>query len=98
MLGRVCRKGWVFTATRGLLLLVASGAYSPDGVQGFLVGMVSLVAMHRPSCSRACVIFPDQGSNPDCVACTGRQILNHWDTREVLTRRLRISNVKLSLS
>ena len=27
-------------------------------------------------------IFPDQILN--CVPCTGRQILNHWTTREVL--------------
>ena len=32
------------------------------------------------SCSSACGIFPDQGSNP--CPCIGRQILNHCATRE----------------
>ena len=39
---------------------------------------------HGPSCSAACGIFPDQGSNPG--PCIGRQILNHCATREVPSR------------
>ena len=35
----------------------------------------------RLSCPAACGIFPDQILN--CVPCTGKQILNHWTTREV---------------
>ena len=40
----------------------------------------SVVVAHGPSCSTACGIFPDQGSNP--CPCIGRQILNHCATRE----------------
>ena len=36
----------------------------------------SKVVALRLSCSGACEIFWDQG-------CIGRQILNHWSTREV---------------
>ena len=36
---------------------------------------------HGLSCSMACGIFPDQGSNP--CPCTGRRTLNHCATREV---------------
>ena len=36
--------------------------------------------MHRLSCSVACRIFPDQGSNP--CPLIGRRILNHCATRE----------------
>ena len=41
----------------------------------------SVVVAHGPSCSAACGILPDQGSNPR-VPCIGRQILNHCATRE----------------
>ena len=36
----------------------------------------SIVAVGGLSCSTACGIFPDQGSNP--VSCISRQILYHW--------------------
>ena len=39
--------------------------------------------MHVLSRSEACGIFPDQGLNR--VPCTGREILIHCTTREVLT-------------
>ena len=42
----------------------------------------SVVVAHWLSCSAACGVFPDQGSNP--CPCTDRQILNHCTTREVL--------------
>ena len=35
----------------------------------------SVVMAHELSCSEACGIFPDQGSN-SCVPCIGRRILN----------------------
>ena len=38
---------------------------------------------HGLSCSAACGIFPDQGSNP-CLPCIGRRILNHCAIREAL--------------
>ena len=41
------------------------------------------VVAHGLSCSKACGIFLDQGSNH--VSCTGRQILYHWTTREGLS-------------
>ena len=41
----------------------------------------SVVVVHGLGCSAACGIFPDQGLNW-CVSSTGRQILNHWTTRE----------------
>ena len=37
--------------------------------------------VHGLSCSSACGIFPDQGSNS--CPCIGRQILNHYAAREV---------------
>ena len=37
--------------------------------------------VHGLSCSVACGIFPEQGSNP--CPCMGRRILNHCATREV---------------
>ena len=40
----------------------------------------SVVVAHGLSCSVACGIFLDQGSNR--VSCIGRRILNHWTTRE----------------
>ena len=63
---------WVFIAVRGLSLVVASG-----GLHGLLIAVASLVAEYGLlgawasvvvaqglSCSAACGIFPDQGSNP----------------------------------
>ena len=44
---------------------------------------LSLVVGHGLSCLVACGIFPEQGSNH--VACIGRQILYHCNTREVPT-------------
>ena len=41
----------------------------------------SVVEAHGVSCPVACGIFLDRESNP--VPCIGRQILNHWTTREV---------------
>ena len=42
--------------------------------------------VHRLSCSVAYGIFPDLGLN--AFACTGRQILIHCTTREVLKQHL----------
>ena len=44
--------------------------------------LASVIAACGLSCSAACVIFLDQGSN---CPCTGRWILNHWTT-EVLNK------------
>ena len=49
---------WVFVAACGLSLVVASAGYSLLRCAG------SVVVAHGLSCSAACGIFPDQGSNP----------------------------------
>ena len=61
----------------GFSLIMESGVYSPVSVCRLLTAVASLVAelglqsmqasvvvVHRLSCSAACGIFPDQGSNP----------------------------------
>ena len=51
--------GLLFLAARGLLIAVASPVWST----GFRRAG-SVVVAHGLSCSAACGIFPDQGSNP----------------------------------
>ena len=79
---------------QGLSLVVASGGHSSSWCAGLSLSRPlllrstgsrctgSAVVAHGPSCSAACGIFPDQGSNP--FPCIGRQILNHCATREAL--------------
>ena len=67
---------WVFVSVRGLSLVVASGGHSSSRCAGLSLSRPlllwstgsrragSVVVAHRPSCSAACGIFPDQGSNP----------------------------------
>ena len=67
---------WVFVSVRGLSLVVASGGHSSSWravlslSRPLLLRSISskragsAVVAHRPSCSAACGIFPDQGSNP----------------------------------
>ena len=67
---------WVFVSVRGLSLVAASGGHSSSRCAGLsLSGPLllrstgfkragSVVVAHGPSCSMACGIFPDQGSNP----------------------------------
>ena len=62
---------WVFVSVRGLSLVVASGGHSSSRWAGLslsrpllLRSAGSVVMAHGPSCSAACGIFPDQGSNP----------------------------------
>ena len=67
---------WVFVSVRGLSLFEASGGHSSSRCAGLsLLGPLllqsrgsrrpgSAVVAHRPSCSAACGIPPDQGSNP----------------------------------
>ena len=67
---------WVFVSVRGLSLVVASGGHSSLRCAGFSLSWPlllrstgsrragSVVVAHGPSCSVACGIFPDQGSNP----------------------------------
>ena len=56
---------------RGLSLVAASGGYSSSRCAGLslswpllLWSAGSVVVAHGPSCSAACGIFPDHGSNP----------------------------------
>ena len=65
----------------GLLIVVASLGFSLDLVT--LGAKASAVSAHGLSCTTACRIFLDQGSN--WCPCIARQILNHWTTREALS-------------
>ena len=67
---------WVFVSVRGLTLVVVSGGHSSSRCMGLSLlwplllrstgsrHAGSVVVAHGPSCSAACGIFPDQGSNP----------------------------------
>ena len=67
---------WVFVSVRGLSLVMASGGHSSSRCAGLSLSRPlllrstgsrragSVVVAHEPSCSAACGIFPDQGSNP----------------------------------
>ena len=67
---------WVFVSVRGLPLVAASGGHSSSRCAGLSLSRPpllrstgsrragSVVVAHGPSCSAACGIFPDQGSNP----------------------------------
>ena len=67
---------WVFISERGLSLVAASGGHSSSRCAGLSLSHPlllrstssrragSVVVAHGLSCSAACGIFPDQGSNP----------------------------------
>ena len=67
---------WVFVSVRGLSLVAASGGHSSSRCTGLSPSRPlllrstgsrragSVAVAHGPSCSAACGIFPDQGSNP----------------------------------
>ena len=67
---------WVFVSARGLSLVAASGGHSSSRCAGLSLSRPlllrstssrhagSVVVAHGPSCSAACGILPDQGSNP----------------------------------
>ena len=66
---------WVFVSVRGLSLAAASGGHSSSRCAGLSLSQPlllwstgsrragSVVVAHGPSCSTACGILPDQGSN-----------------------------------
>ena len=66
---------WVFVSVQGLSLVAASGGHSSSRCAGLSLSWPllfrstgsrragSVVVAHGPSCSAACGIFPDQGSN-----------------------------------
>ena len=67
---------WVFVSVRGLSPVAASGGHSSSRCAGLSLSRPlllwstgfrhagSVIVAHGPSCSVACGIFPDQGSNP----------------------------------
>ena len=67
---------WVFVSVRGLSLVVASGGHSSSRCTGLSLSRplllrstgfrraCSVIVAHGTSCSTACGILPDQGSNP----------------------------------
>ena len=67
---------WVFVYVRGLSVVAASGGHSSSRCAGLSLSWPLLLrstgsrcegsvnVAHGPSCSAACGIFPDQGSNP----------------------------------
>ena len=67
---------WVFVSVRGLSPVAASGGHSSSRRAGPSLSWPlllrstgsrragSAIVAHGPSCSSACGIFPDQGSNP----------------------------------
>ena len=67
---------WVLVSVRGLSLVAASRGHSSSRCRGLSLSRPlllrstgsrragSVVVAHGPSCSAACGIFPDQGSNP----------------------------------
>ena len=67
---------WVFVSVQGLSLVAASGGHPSSRCAGLSLlrplllrstgsrRAGSVVVAHGPSCSAACGIFPDQGSNP----------------------------------
>ena len=67
---------WVFVSVRGPSLVVASGGHSSSRCAGLPLSRPlllrstgsrragSVIAAHGPSCSTACGIFPDHGTNP----------------------------------
>ena len=67
---------WVFVSVHGLSLVAVSGGHSSSWCAGFSLSRPlllrsrssrragSVIVAHGPSCSAACGILPDQGSNP----------------------------------
>ena len=82
---------WVFVSVRGLSLVAASGGHSSSRYAGLSLSRPlllrstgsrragSAIVAHGPSCSAACGILPDQGSNP-CPPHwqADSQPLRHW--------------------
>ena len=79
---------WISAATRGLFSTCGAGASHCSGLsccraQALEHASPVLVA-HKLSCSTACRIFWDQGSNSCPLHCKG--ILNHRTTKEACAR------------
>ena len=88
---------WVFVSVRGLSQVVASGGHSssrcagPSPSRPLLLRSIgsrragSVVVAHRPSCSAACGIFSDQGSNPCSLHRQADSQPLHHQGREALS-------------
>ena len=77
-----------FDATRGLFSSCGTGASHRGGLSCCRAQALEhanpVLGAHKLSCSTACRIFWDQGSNSCPLHCKG--ILNHWTTREACAR------------
>ena len=92
---------WVFVSVWGLSLVAASGGHSLSRCAGLSLSPPlllwstgsrragSVVVAHRPSCSAACGIFPDQGLNPCPLHWQAdSQLLRHQERPPFLTFEL----------
>ena len=70
---------WDFVAAPGLSLVVASEGYFLAAVLGLSVAVASLVDRGFVALRH---VRSSQTMDRTCVPCIGRQILNHWTTRE----------------
>ena len=96
---------WVFISVQGLSLVVASGGHSSSRCAGLSLSRPlllwstgsrcagSVVVAHGPSCSAACGIFPDQGSNPCPLhwQADSQPLRHQGSPKETLKPSLRIS-------
>ena len=99
---------WVFVSVRGLSLVVASGGHPSSRCMGLSLSWPlllwstdsrragSVVVAHGPSCSAACGILPDQGSN-SCPLHrqADSQQLRHQGSPEKAILRSKIISVKI---
>ena len=70
----------------GFPLVLESGGYSPVAVRALLIVAASLVVGHGLSCSEACGIFPNQGSNPYRLHWQVDSLpLSHWEATLFVT-------------
>ena len=96
---------WVFVSVQGLSPVVASGGHSSSRCAGLSLSRPlllrstgsrragSVIVAHGPSCSAACGIFPDQGSNPCPLHCQAdSQPLRHQGSPDhvILTAKCRL--------
>ena len=100
---------WVFVSVRGLSLAAASGGHSSSRCAGPSLSRPLLLrstgsrragsaaVAHGPSCSAACGILPDQGSNPCPLHWQAdSQPLRHQGSPEMIFLIQRISVIECS--
>ena len=88
---------WIFVSVRGLSPVAASGGHSSSRCAGLSLSQPlllwstssrhagSVVVAHGPSCSAACGIFPNQGSNPCPLHWQAdSQLLRHQGSPQVI--------------